>query len=96
MWSVPLSYPTVFAVHQNYPNPFNPVTTIDYDLSEQSHVTITIYDLLGRQIKTLVNQIQDAGYRSILWDATNIPSGMYFYQIKAGEFVQTKKMILLK
>ena len=91
-----LELPRHFGLYQNYPNPFNPTTTIQYDLPEQSHVTIAIYDLLGRQVTTLVNQAQSAGFKSIQWDATNVSSGMYFYQIKAGDYVQTKKMMVLK
>ena len=90
-----------FALHQNYPNPFNPITTLRYDLPENSLVNIIIYDLLGRQVKTLVNQTQNAGFKSIIWNATNnygkpVSAGVYLYQIQAGEFVQTKKMVLLK
>ena len=93
--------PEEFSLRQNYPNPFNPVTTLRYDIPENSHVTITIYDMLGRQVKTLINQTQDAGYRSIIWDATNdygkpVSAGLYLYQIQAGEYMQTKKMVLLK
>ena len=93
--------PDVFALHQNYPNPFNPVTTLRYDLPENDHVNITIYDMLGRQVKTLVNQTHDAGYRSVIWDATNdygkpVSAGIYLYQIQAGEYISTKKMVLLK
>ena len=96
-----LSIPEIFALHQNYPNPFNPVTTLRYDLPENSRVNIIIYDMLGRQVKTLMNQTQNAGYRSVIWDATNdygkpVSAGVYLYQIRAGEFVQTKKMVLLK
>ena len=93
--------PISFALHQNYPNPFNPVTKLRYDLPETGLVTITIYDMLGRQVKTLINQAQDAGYRSIIWDATNdygkpVSAGIYLYQIQAGEYISTKKMVLLK
>ena len=88
--------PDDYQLHQNYPNPFNPTTTIQYEFPRRSNVQITIYDMLGRKITTLVSEIQDAGYKSVLWNASNVPSGMYFYQIKAGDFVQTKKMILLK
>ena len=93
--------PEVFALHQNYPNPFNPVTTLRYDLPENGLVNITIYDMLGKQVKTLINQTQDAGYRSVIWDATNdygkpVSAGIYLYQIQAGEYMQTKKMVLLK
>ena len=93
--------PEVFAVHQNYPNPFNPTTQIRYDLPEDAKGNITIYDIMGRQVKTLVNGLQTAGYKSIQWDATNdknhpVSAGLYLYMIQAGEFSQTKKMILLK
>jgi len=88
-------------LHNDYPNPFNPITTLRYDLPENSLVTITIYDMLGRQVKTLINEYQDPGYRSIIWDATNdygkpVSAGMYLYQIHAGEYISTKKMVLLK
>ena len=93
--------PEKFTIHQNYPNPFNPVTTLRYDLPENGNVNITIYDMLGRQVKTLINQNQDAGYRSVVWNATNnygepVSAGIYLYQIQAGEYMQTKKMVLLK
>ena len=93
--------PIQYALYQNYPNPFNPTTTLRYDLPETGHLTITIYDMLGRHIKTLINQTQDAGYRSVIWDATNdygkpVSAGIYLYQIQAGEYMQTKKMVLLK
>ena len=93
--------PDEFALHQNYPNPFNPVTTLRYDLPETDLVNITIYDMLGREVKTLINQTQDAGYRSEIWDATNdygkpVSAGIYLYQIQAGEYISTKKMVLLK
>jgi flagellar hook assembly protein FlgD len=93
--------PNQFALHQNHPNPFNPITTLRYDLPENGHVNITIYDMLGREIRTLVNSTQDVGYRSVIWDATNdygkpVSAGVYLYQIQAGEFVQTRKMVLLK
>jgi hypothetical protein len=93
--------PDVYALHQNHPNPFNPITTLRYDLPENGHVNITIYDMLGRQVRTLINQTQNAGFRSVIWNATNdygkpVSAGVYLYQIQAGEFVQTKKMVLLK
>ena len=93
--------PEVFALHQNYPNPFNPTTQIRYDLPEDALVNITIYDIMGRSIRSLVNSQQTAGYRSIQWNATNnlgepVSAGMYIYMIQAGEFRQTKKMVLLK
>ena len=92
---------TEYNIHQNYPNPFNPVTTLRYDLPENGLVTITIYDMLGKEVKTLINQTQDAGYKSVIWDATNnygkpVSAGIYLYQIQAGEYISTKKMVLLK
>ena len=93
--------PTTFVVYKNYPNPFNPVTTLRYDLPKNSHVNITIFDILGREVKTLINQTQNAGYRSVIWDATNdygkpVSAGIYLYQIQAGEYISTKKMVLMK
>ena len=96
-----IAIPDEFAVHQNYPNPFNPITTLRYDLPEQAYVNITIYDMMGRQVKTLVSQRQDAGYKSVIWNAANdygkpVSAGIYLYQIQAGEYISTKKMVLLK
>jgi len=93
--------PEFFTLHQNYPNPFNPITTLKYNLPEQTQVTLTVYDMLGRQVTQLVNTTQEAGYRSVQWNATNffgkpVSAGVYLYQIRAGEFVQTRKMVLLK
>jgi flagellar hook assembly protein FlgD len=93
--------PEVFALHQNYPNPFNPTTQIRYDLPEDANVNITIYDIIGRSIRSLVNSKQTAGYRSIRWDGKNnlgegVSAGIYIYMIQAGKFKQTKKMVLLK
>ena len=93
--------PSTFALHQNYPNPFNPTTTLRYDLSANIQVNITIYDMMGRVVKTMVNRQQNAGFKSIQWDATNnqgqpVSAGVYLYSIDAGDFRQTKKMILLK
>ena len=85
----------------NYPNPFNPITKLRYTIPKNSLVSIIIYDMLGRQVKTLVNQTQNAGYASVIWDATNdygkpVSAGIYLYQIQTGEYIQTKKMVLLK
>jgi flagellar hook assembly protein FlgD len=93
--------PQVFALHQNYPNPFNPSTTLQYDLAEESFVRVTIYDIMGHRIKTLVNTQQNAGFKSVVWDATNnlnqpVGAGMYLYRITAGNNHQMKKMVLLK
>ena len=93
--------PVTFTLHQNYPNPFNPITTLRYDLPKDALVTLSIYDMLGREITQLVNTIQQAGFKSVQWDATDsmgkpVSAGVYLYQIQAGEFVQTRKMVLLK
>ena len=93
--------PETFALHANYPNPFNPTTTISYDLPEQAQVTLGIYDILGKQIKTLVNQSQDAGNKIAVWDGTDelgrtVSAGLYIYRIKAGSYSKTMKMVLLK
>ncbi len=90
------SMPEKFILSQNYPNPFNAVTTIKYTLPKESDVIINIYNLLGRKIETLIDVNQPAGIHSLVWDAEEFSSGMYFYKIEAGEFVQTKRMLLLK
>ena len=93
--------PSSFKLYSNYPNPFNPVTTLGYELPENGLVNITIYDMLGNVINQLVNEVQNSGYKSIQWDATDnqgqpVSAGVYLYKIQAGDFVDTKKMILLK
>ena len=93
--------PEDFTIYQNYPNPFNPFTTLRYDLPEDGLVDITIYDMLGNVVSNLINTNQSSGYKSIQWDATNnqgepVSAGVYLYKIQAGDFVDTKKMILLK
>ena len=93
--------PGLFILHQNYPNPFNPTTTLRYDLPEDAMVNITIYDMLGRVVRILVNIEQTAGYKSVRWNAINdagspVSSGIYLYMIQTGEFRQIRKMALLK
>jgi len=93
--------PITYYLYNAYPNPFNPVTFLRYDLPEDGLVNITIYDMMGRKVKTLVNGSQAAGYKSIRWNATNdrnepVSAGLYLYTIQAGKFRQTKKMVLLK
>ena len=93
--------PDKFTLHQNHPNPFNPVTTLRYDLPEDTMVNITIYDMMGRVVRTMVNTQQNTGFKSVRWNATNdagssVSAGLYLYMIKAGDFRQTKKMVLLK
>ena len=93
--------PKQFMVHQNYPNPFNPFTTVRYDLPEDGFINITIYDVMGTVVRTLLNSSQTAGFKSIQWNATNdenrpVSAGLYIYRIQAGDFRQTKKMVLVK
>ncbi len=99
--SIPSNLPEVFALHQAFPNPFNPITTIRFDLPEKSKVNVTIYNLMGEEIKDLVNGEMPMGFHSVVWDGTNqvgqtVSAGVYLYRIKAGEFIQTRKLILLK
>jgi hypothetical protein len=81
---------------QNYPNPFNPSTTIKYQINELSHVLIIVYDVLGNEVATLVNEEKYAGHYKLEFNATGLQSGVYFYKLQAGNFIQTKKMILMK
>jgi hypothetical protein len=95
------SIPNVYVLDQNHPNPFNPTTTLRYDLPEDVMVNITIYDMMGRQVKTLINGKQSAGYKSLKWNATNnlgqsVSAGLYLYMIQAGDFRQIRKMVLFK
>jgi len=85
-----------FALEQNYPNPFNPTTTIGYILQEKSNAKLTLLNAIGEEIAVLVNKEQDKGYHKVEFDAANLSSGVYFYQLKAGSYVETKKMILLR
>jgi len=89
--------PTGYTLYQNYPNPFNPKTTIEYEVPEKSFVTIKIYDILGREVQTLVNNEEKVRWRyKVVFNASSFASGIYFYRIQAGSFTETKKMILLK
>ncbi len=90
------SLPEEFFLFQNYPNPFNTKTTIQYSLPEESNVTIEIYNILGRRIETLISGIQPPGSHSVVWDAENQPSGVYFYWIKAGKYKESRSCLLLK
>jgi len=91
-----LTQPNSFNLSQNYPNPFNPATIIQYAISSSQIVTIKVYDLLGREIATLINEEKPAGEYAVEFDGTGLPSGIYFYQLRAGSFVETKKMVLLR
>jgi hypothetical protein len=91
------SIPLKFNLSQNYPNPFNPVTKIKYELPRNINVTIKVYDLLGREVTTLINnEFRNAGNYEIEWNGSNYASGVYFYRIQAGDFTDVKKMVLIK
>jgi hypothetical protein len=95
------SYPVEFSLSQNFPNPFNPSTTIQYTLQRQEFVRLRIYNLLGQEVATLLEQAQNAGEHTILWNGTNsegkiVTSGVYFYRLETGTFARTKKMLLLR
>ena len=90
--SVPLQY----ELKQNYPNPFNPTTTMSYQLIATSHVSLAIFDILGRKVATLVNEARQPGIHTVRWDASSFPSGVYFYRLEAGDFRATRKLILVK
>ena len=109
--SIPAGLPTEFSLVQNIPNPFNPTTTIHYDLPRASHVTLKIFNSLGQEVATLVDATQEPGYKSVQFDGSGLSSGMYLYLIEvhpldsaigrdsksgAGDFVQSKKLLLLK
>ena len=85
-----------FQLGDNYPNPFNPTTAISYQLSAISDVTLSVYDVLGREIAILAEGVKAPGAYTVRWDASAFPSGAYFYQLRAGSFVETKKMVLAK
>jgi len=88
--------PLTYNLEQNYPNPFNPVTFIKYSIPEVSKVSLTLFNLLGEEVADLVNEEKVAGYYTIEFNAATLPSGVYFYQLRAGNYVDTKKMLLLK
>jgi flagellar hook assembly protein FlgD len=86
----------IFSLGQNYPNPFNPTTTIRFSLPEPTQLKINIYNILGEQVKTIAEGIYETGYYKVTFDATSLPSGTYIYRLESNEFVDTKKMILIK
>lgn len=88
--------PAQISLEQNYPNPFNPTTRISYELPTLSHVTVKIFNLEGQEIATLVDRIESPGVKSVAWNGANIPSGVYYYRLTAGQFSETKKLMLLK
>ena len=88
--------PSEFRLKQNFPNPFNPATTIQYQLPSTSNVSLKIYDVLGNEVVTLINEKQDAGYKEVKFNANRYASGMYIYRLTAEKYVSTKKLLLLK
>ncbi len=88
--------PKEFKLEQNYPNPFNPSTVISYQLPVVSNITLKVYDILGSEVITLVNEQQEPGYYEVQFNAANIASGMYVYRLQAGDFISVKKMLLIK
>jgi hypothetical protein len=94
--SQPSNVPFQFALEQNYPNPFNPTTTINYQLLQDGLVVLKVYDILGREVVTLFNKLEEAGFHSTQFDANGLTSGIYFYRLQAGQFTEMKKLILLR
>lgn len=88
--------PKEFQLYQNFPNPFNPTTTIQFSLPKKAKVLMTLYDILGREVTTLVNEEREAGIHQVVFDATELSSGIYFYRIQADQFHQIKKLMLVK
>jgi len=88
--------PYTFTLFANYPNPFNPTTTIKFSVPGTHFVTLQVFDMLGREIETLVNEEKSVGNYELKFDGSNLTSGIYFYRLQAGNFVETKKLILLK
>lgn len=90
------SYPEKFTLYQNFPNPFNPATQIRFSIAEQSHITLTVYDILGRKVNQLVNEELHPGVYTVRFEARNIPGGMYIYRLDTGAFIEQKSMVLVK
>jgi hypothetical protein len=88
--------PSSYSLSQNYPNPFNPVTNIHYEIPKNGFVKLVVFDILGREIQTLVNEKQNAGTYEVTFDGSNLSSGIYFYTLSVGDFKETKKFVLLK
>ena len=88
--------PNHFALEQNYPNPFNPSTTIEFSLARSGYVSLQVFNILGEEVAMLVNEELNVGTYTTQWDASGVTSGVYFYQLRAGTFVDTKKLLLLK
>ena len=88
--------PNSYSIQSIHPNPFNPITRITYGLPENTNIQILVYDLSGRQVKTLISEFQTPGYHSVNWDADNLPSGVYLIRMESGDFTQTQKVVLIK
>jgi len=88
--------PNGHALSENYPNPFNPATEIRYQISDEGYVALRVYNTLGQEVATLVDEVKEAGYHSVKWDASEMPSGVYFYRLTAGEFSQARRMVLMQ
>ena len=88
--------PSDYSLNQNYPNPFNPTTTISYSIKSAGDVTLKVYDMLGTEVASLVNEVKEAGNYSIEFNAAELPSGIYVYRLASGNFMETKKLVLLK
>jgi hypothetical protein len=88
--------PDAYALDQNYPNPFNPTTTIRYAIPSAGQVTLTVFNMIGQEVAVLVNEVQDEGYKTVSFDASSFPTGVYTYRITAGTFNDVKKMLLVK
>jgi hypothetical protein len=88
--------PESFELYQNYPNPFNPSTVISFRLPVSSRVTLKLHNVLGQEVATLVDELKQTGEYKVVWNAAGVPSGVYFYRLQAGSFIQTKKLLLVK
>ena len=97
LWDgAPSDAPSVSMLSQNYPNPFNSMSRIRYQITDNSNVTVKLYDLLGREVKTLVNEFKEAGIYYVDFESTNLPSGIYFYKLISDKFTESRKMIIVK
>jgi hypothetical protein len=90
------SIPEITMMDENYPNPFNPLTVIKYQLSADDHVTLKVYNVLGEEVAILIDEYQTAGYKSVQFNASSLPSGVYFYRMTGSTFTDLKKMILIR
>ena len=88
--------PASYALGQNYPNPFNPSTTVHYEVPQATYVKITVYEVLGREVATLVNELKQPGRYEAVFDGRNLASGVYLYRMQAGSFVQTRKLLMIR